>query len=80
MSVQAKVRCIASTPPPGAPEATQGTRVVRLTPVYDSNPDHPNHKWSQATPAGYFELSITNPEAAGVFVENEEYLVTFEKV
>jgi hypothetical protein len=80
MAVQAKVRCISATPPHWDPEATQGSRVVRFTPVYDSNPEHPNFKWSQATPAGYFEMHVTNPDAAGAFVENEEYLVTFEKV
>ena len=78
--IQAKVRCIASTPPHWDPEGSNGSRVVRFTPVYDSDPAHPNYQWSQATPAGYFEMSVTNPDAAGAFVPNEEYLVTFEPV
>lgn len=80
MSVQAKVRCIANSSPHWDPEGHNGSRVVRFTPVYDPNPEHPNHQWSQATPAGYFEMSITNPAAADAFEVNEEYLVTFEKV
>jgi hypothetical protein len=50
---------------------------VSLHPVYDSNPESENHKWSEATPSGEIEMSITNPAALGVFAEGKEYIVDF---
>jgi hypothetical protein len=77
MTVQAKVRCIANTPP--AWDASGTMRTARFTPVYDPDPASPNFAWSQATPSGYVELTITNP-AAFVEVEvNGEYTLTFEE-
>jgi hypothetical protein len=74
MTVQAKVRCIGNSAPPWGD--TQ--RTVRFTPVYDSDPAHPNFKWSQATPSGYIELNVSNPAAFDAFEVNQEYLLTFE--
>jgi hypothetical protein len=55
-------------------------RVARFTPVYDANPESPNFEWSQATPSGYIELTITNEAAFSAFEVNTEYLLTFEPV
>jgi hypothetical protein len=77
--VQAKVRCIGNNTPQWAAESDT-MRIARFTSVYDANPDHPNFKWSQATPSGYLELTITNPDAFNQFEMNKEYLVTFEPV
>jgi hypothetical protein len=77
MTVQAKVRCIGNSAP--AWDATSDTtRVVRFTPVYDADPASPNFAWSQYTPSGYVELTITNPAAFGAFEVNQEYTLTFD--
>lgn len=79
MSVQAKVRCIGNSRPPYYPDSQpDDMRSVRFTPVYDSDPSHPNFEWSAATPSGHIELTITNPAAFGKFEVNKEYLLTFE--
>lgn len=79
MTVQAKVRCIGNSNPPW-PWGTDDTmRSVRFTPVYDADPGHPNFAWSQATPSGYVELTITNPAAFGAFEVNKEYMLTFSE-
>jgi hypothetical protein len=78
MSVQAKVRCIGNSPPPWDNGGSSGSQIARFTPVYDSDPDHPNFEWSQYTPSGYVELTITNPDAFGQFEVNKEYTLTFE--
>ena len=76
MSVQAKVRCIGNSSPQWDTAGTM--RIARFTPVYDADPSHPNFEWSQATPAGYIELTITNDAAFDKFEPNAEYLLTFE--
>jgi hypothetical protein len=76
MTVQAKVRCIGNSAP--AWDANGTMRAVRFTPVYDPDPAGPNFEWSQATPSGYVELTITNPAAFGAFEVNKEYTLTFD--
>lgn len=82
MSVQAKVRCITNSAPQWggatAPGDSDYLRMVRFTPVYDADPEHPNFEWSQATPSGYFEMTVTNPAAFEKFEVGDEYLVTFD--
>ena len=78
MTVQAKVRCIANTAPHWDADGSS-QRVVRFTPVYDADPAHPNFAWSQATPSGYVELTITNPAAFAAFEVNAEYTLTFDE-
>jgi hypothetical protein len=81
MSVQAKVRCTGNSRPPYyGDDQPDVMRSVRFTPVYDSDPEHPNFEWSAATPSGYIELTITNPDAFSKFEVNKEYLLTFEPV
>lgn len=79
MSVQAKVRCISNSTSAWDTLGTSG-RQVRFTPVYDTDPNHPNFQWSQWTPSGYLELQITNPPAYDTFEVGQEYLVTFDLV
>lgn len=80
MTIQAKMRCVGNASQQWGNSVNENSRVVRLTPVYDSDPAHPNFAWSQATPAGYTELYITNREAFEAFEVGEEYLVTFAPV
>lgn len=79
MSVQAKVRCVSNFPggPYQNPEP-DAPRMVRFTCVYDSDPNHPNFEWAQATPSGYFEMFVSNPDAYDRFEVGQEYLVTFD--
>jgi len=79
MTVQAKVRCTGNSAPAWADKYNDTIRTVRFTPVYDLDPAHPNFEWSQATPSGYVELTITNPAAFGAFEVNKEYTLTFEE-
>lgn len=61
-------------------EATQYSKAserVSLHPVYSDDPESENHKWSEATPSGAIDMSITNPGACGIFQEGKEYIVDF---
>jgi hypothetical protein len=78
MQTQAKMRCSWNQPTQWSTEESPA-HVVRLTPVYDADPDHPNFGWSKATPSGQVELTITNPAAFENFEVNKEYLLTFEE-
>jgi hypothetical protein len=53
---------------------------VIAAPVCSSGPEDPNKSFSEATPSGKIELSITNKKAHGFFRAGREYLVTFEDV
>lgn len=55
-----------------------GFRRVKLSPVYSSDKSDPNYSWSQATPSGSIELTITNPAAFEQFVPGTLYHITFE--
>jgi hypothetical protein len=80
MTVAAKVRCIGNASPAYDPQGTSDSRVVRFTPVWDADPHSPNFEWSQATPAGYLELYISNPAAHEAFEVGREYMLSFEPV
>jgi hypothetical protein len=77
MSMQAKMRCISNEKPSYNQDGS--VRMFRFTPVYDADPSHPNFAWSQATPAGYVELMVTNQDAFGSVQPGQEYLLTFEE-
>lgn len=77
MSVTAKFQCISNATPEGW---STDLRVVRLQAVYDPEPGSPNHFWSLATPAGYVELTITNPGAFEQFHLGAHYLINFDEV
>lgn len=48
-----------------------------LMPVYSSDPDDPNHSFSQATPSGKVELYVSNPALVGTFEPGKVYDVDF---
>lgn len=59
------------------PGWSESARIVRLAPVY--GPDGTsNAEWSKYTPAGYLEMTITNPIAFEQFIEGHEYLISFQ--
>lgn len=57
-----------------------GYRQVHLAPVYSSDKTSPNYSWSQATPSGKLEMTITNPGAYEQFAVGKTFLMTFEPV
>jgi hypothetical protein len=52
---------------------------IKMSPVYDSNPDSDNARFFAATPSGTIELGTVNPEAADQFKIGKDYLITFEE-
>lgn len=79
MSVTAKVRCIGNGAAPYDTSGEDTFRIVRFTAVWDPDMTSPNHEWSKATPYGYVELAITQPEAFSRFEPGKEYMLTFEE-
>ena len=55
-------------------------RQVFLLPVYSSDKSSPNYSWSQATPSGKMEMTITNPGAYQQFAVGKTFYMTFEEV
>lgn len=58
-----------------------GDEAVRLQPVYEGatqNAEEDKH-FSEATPSGSIELTISNKSVHGHFVPGEAHYVTFEK-
>lgn len=53
---------------------------VTLQPVYSSKEGSPNHEWSQYTPSGKIEMTISNPGCWGGFVPGTEYDILFSPV
>lgn len=68
--------CVDTEPGIGVPAGLAGEEWSRY---YASRWSRVNQDWSQATPAGSVDLLITNRSAADAFLENETYLLTFEK-
>ena len=54
--------------------------VVHLSPVYSTDPDHPNKAFWDATPGGHIQLNISNPAALGVFRPGVEYNIDLSPV
>lgn len=55
-------------------------RQVHLSPVYSNDKASPNYSWSQATPSGKLEMTITNPSAFEQFAVGKTYFMTFAAV
>ena len=53
--------------------------MVKMRPDYpkDGDPNHPNRKFWEATPAGSLEMTITNAGAGSAFLPGQVYTVTF---
>lgn len=95
MSVRAKFKCTGysasqnSTFPhkdeAGKPDYTRPEtvemRTVKLSPVYgNSDPNHENTKFWNASPSGSIELGTVNPAAWQAFEMGKEYYVDFTPV
>ena len=50
---------------------------IEMMPVYSSDPESENAKWSKATPSGNIRLYISNPGAFDKFGPGEEFFVDF---
>ncbi|MHC1791833.1 hypothetical protein [Solidesulfovibrio sp.] len=60
--------------------AMAGTGVtVFMTPVFSDDPSSDNKKFTDATPAGNFNMTITVPETAAFFVVGQEYYLDIAK-
>ena len=55
-------------------------RQIHLSPVYCPDKSSPNYSWSQATPSGKMEMTITNPGAYEQLGIGKTFLMTFEEV
>lgn len=53
------------------------SKKVNLRPVYGTGEE--NKSWSQATPSGNLEMTITNLEAADYFIPGHDYFLTIER-
>jgi hypothetical protein len=70
MTIQAKFRCTS------VKKNEYNQEVVEFTAA--SGPG--NASWSEATPSGKIEMSITNQGAHGVFIPKKHYLLKFEDI
>lgn len=52
---------------------------IKLRCVYTEDREHPNFKWSEATPSGDLELYISNKDAFGKIQPGVLYHVTITK-
>lgn len=62
----------------GVDKSIPGYERVNLSPVIGSrDASDENNSFSEATPSGSAQLSISNPGAHGFFIEGEEYYLDF---
>lgn len=52
-------------------------QTIKLTPVYDSNPESENGKFYNATPSGEIVLGCINESAFSLFELDKEYYIDF---
>jgi len=52
---------------------------VYMTPVFSDDPNSENKKFTEATPAGTFNMTITVPETAAFFEPGQEYYLDIVK-
>lgn len=65
------------SPDYGKPEAVE-LRTLKFSPVYaNSDPNHENSKFWNASPSGSLELGTVNPEAWSAFQLGKEYYLDF---
>jgi hypothetical protein len=73
ISMAVKARVLVSS----VKEPYAGVQYVTMHAVYTNDPESPNFSYSQATPSLALNMTITNPEAFGFFVEGEEIDLMF---
>lgn len=56
---------------------TEYSANITMSPVYSSDKSDPNYSWSQATPCGKIEMTVTNKEASKQFEIGKTYHITF---
>ncbi|WP_259667921.1 hypothetical protein [Rhizobium lentis] len=71
--VTAKFRCMNINHAHTGPDSSVAT--VQMFPVWEQ--DGVNKKWSQATPNGKLEMTITVPETVARFELGKEYFLDF---
>lgn len=71
--VVAKFRCLSVEAP------TTGYETVKFEPRYEDGDDAVNKSWSEATPCGTLEMTITNPQLMNHFKPGRQYLMTLEE-
>lgn len=59
------------------PDGQKYCERVILSPAYSPDPNSENRAFWTATPNGFFEMYINNPEAWGKFVQGQEYYLDF---
>ncbi len=70
MNISARM-CVEQVTSSGYPQ--KSCEQVRLRPVFSNDKESPNYSFSQATPSGVLELTITNTAAWGAFEIGREY-------
>jgi hypothetical protein len=63
-----------------APDGSAEARIVKLSAVYENDPNHPNYAFWKATPVGVLEMTISNPAAFDLFARGRKVLLTFEAI
>jgi hypothetical protein len=61
-------------------ERVNGWDQITAYPVYSPDPADPNYSYSQATPSGQLNLTISNQNLLGKIKENQVYLIDFTEV
>lgn len=61
-------------------EASDGCKTIRLSAVYDANPESENGKFFKWTPSASISLSTINPVASSQFEEGKEVYVDFTPI
>ena len=77
MKITAKFRVHNVSDWNNGPDGAKSGERVQMSPVYSDDPSSENYSFSQATPGGSIEMSITNPDAFGAFELGGEYLIEF---
>lgn len=52
--------------------------LVKMSAVATDDPSDPNYTYSEATPAGSLELTVSNKDAHGAFQAGETYDISIE--
>ena len=80
MNVRAKFRVTSITETENWNKERGPVKTIKLSPVYgNSDPNHENTKFFEATPSGAIELGCVNPDASGQFELGKEYYIDFTK-